>query len=41
LLLEKGGADVNARDYYNKTAFDYAKENNNQEIIDLLENYKN
>lgn len=38
--LIEAGADVDARDNDGRTAFYYAKKSNNQEIIDLLENYK-
>ncbi len=37
--LINAGADINARDKEGKTAFDIAKEEDYQEIIDLLENY--
>ena len=36
-ILIKNGADVNARDFHGKTALDYARENNNIEIINILE----
>lgn len=36
--LIENGVDVNAKDNNNKTAYDYAKDKNNIEIISLLEN---
>ncbi|EAY12574.1 hypothetical protein TVAG_154250 [Trichomonas vaginalis G3] len=35
-ILLSHGADVNSKDSYRKTALDYAKENGNEKIEDLL-----
>lgn len=39
ILLLEYGADMTIRDNYGKTALDYAKENNDTEVIALLNSY--
>ena len=38
-LLLKHGARVTGKGFYRKTVLDYAKENKNQRIIDLLQSH--